>query len=68
MPSKKTPRTDYLNSLGLKSDGLLVLVKGEVELPSDLNGVLYYEYKNTPEEAVPAKALSLLVKRCRHRS
>jgi len=23
MPSKKTPRTDYLNSLGLKSDGLL---------------------------------------------
>lgn len=49
-------------------DRILVLVKGDVELPSDLNGVLYYEYKSTPEEDVPAKALRLLVERCHHRS
>ena len=48
-------------------DRILVLVKGEVELPSDLNGILYYEYKSTPEEAVPATALRLLIERSHRR-
>lgn len=47
-------------------DRLLLLVKGDVELPSDLAGVLYYQYQNSPEEAMPASALRSLLDRTHH--
>ena len=34
----------------LGRDRLLLLTKGEVEIPSDLDGVEYYRYKVTPDE------------------
>jgi len=40
MPSKKTPRTDYLNSLGLKSDGLLASINVKEGQDVDLSTVL----------------------------
>jgi predicted nucleotide-binding protein len=51
----------------VSQDRVLVLVKGEVELPSDLDGLLYYQYDRTPEETVPAAALRLLIERSHRR-
>jgi predicted nucleotide-binding protein len=49
----------------LGRDRILVLVKGDIELPSDLNGLLYYPYSDTPAEQLDA--LKLLVAHAHHK-